>query len=74
MVKPVEIRRMTDAEIVEAINSAKEEIFNLRFQWESGQLENPNRIRQLRKDIARLKTIQRERELAAQLVQEESNE
>jgi len=73
MTKAVEIRRMTDAELVGAINDAKEELFNLRFQWESGQLEDYTRIRQLKKDVARFLTVQRERELAAELVQEESN-
>jgi len=71
--KAAEIRRMTDAEIVGAINDAKEEMFNLRFQWESGQLEDYTRIRQLKKHIARLLTVQRERELAAELVQEEAD-
>jgi len=71
--KAAEIRRMTDAEIVGAINDAKEEMFNLRFQWESGQLEDYTRIRQLKKHIARLLTVQRERELAVELVQEEAD-
>ncbi len=69
-----EIRKFTDGEIDKAINDAREEIFNLRFQWESGQLEDYNRLRQLKKHIARLLTVQRERELAAELVQEESND
>jgi len=64
---------MTDEELANAINEAKQELFNLRFQWESGQLEDYTRIRQLKKDVARYLTIQRERELAAQLVQEESD-
>jgi large subunit ribosomal protein L29 len=68
-----EIRKMTDAEIVGAINDAKQETFNLRIQWEIGQLEDYTRIRELKKEIARLKTVQRERELAAELVQEESD-
>ena len=71
--KAADIRRMTDAEITGAINDAKEEMFNLRFQWESGQLEDYTRIRQLKKHIARLLTVQRERELAAELVQEEAD-
>ncbi len=71
--KAAEIRRMTDAEIVGAISDAKEEMFNLRFQWESGQLEDYTRIRQLKKHIARLLTVQRERELAVELVQEEAD-
>lgn len=69
----VEIRRMTDGEILKAIDDAKEEMFNLRFQWESGQLEDVTRIRQLKRHIARLKTIQHERDLAAKVVREESN-
>ncbi len=69
-----EIRSMTDAELAKAIHDAKEELFNLRFQWESGQLEDYTRIRQLKKDVARYLTIQRERELAAQIVQEERND
>jgi large subunit ribosomal protein L29 len=64
---------MTDEELANAINEAKQELFNLRFQWESGQLEDYTRIRQLKKDVARYLTIQRERELAARLVQEESD-
>jgi large subunit ribosomal protein L29 len=67
------IRSMTDEELANAINEAKQELFNLRFQWESGQLEDYTRIRQLKKDVARYLTIQRERELAARLVQEESD-
>jgi large subunit ribosomal protein L29 len=68
-----EMRRMTDAELAGAVNDAKIEMFNLRFQWASGQLEDYNRVRQLKKDIARMLTIQRERELAAEVVQEESD-
>jgi large subunit ribosomal protein L29 len=67
------MRRMTDAELAGAVNDAKIEMFNLRFQWASGQLEDYNRVRQLKKDIARMLTIQRERELAAEVVQEESD-
>lgn len=69
-----EIRRMTDGEIVQAIDDVKEELFNLRFQWESGQLEDYTRIRQLKKDIARYLTVQRERQLAAELILEESDD
>jgi large subunit ribosomal protein L29 len=66
-----ELRRMTDGELAQAFDDAKEELFNLRFQWEQGQLDDYTRIRQLKKEVARLLTIQRERELAAQIVQEE---
>lgn len=71
MKKAAEIRMLTDAELVQAINDAKEEMFNLRFQWASGQLEDYTRIRQLKKEIARLLTIQHERDLAAALIREE---
>ncbi|ABO65501.1 MULTISPECIES: 50S ribosomal protein L29 [Geobacillus] len=63
--KAKEIRDLTTAEIEQKIKSLKEELFNLRFQLATGQLENTARIRQVRKDIARMKTIIRERELAA---------
>jgi large subunit ribosomal protein L29 len=71
MKRAAEIRQMTTPELAEVINDAKQEMFNLRFQWASGQLEDATRIKQLRKDIARLLTIQRERELAAALIREE---
>ena len=71
MKRATEIRQMTSPELAQAIQDAKEEMFNLRFQWASGQLEDATRIKQLRKDIARLLTIQRERELAAAFIREE---
>jgi large subunit ribosomal protein L29 len=58
-----EFRNMTTAEIEQKLSSLKEELFNLRFQMATGQLENPTRIKRVRKDIARAKTILREREL-----------
>jgi large subunit ribosomal protein L29 len=61
--KANEIRNLTTAEIEQKVTSLKEELFNLRFQLATGQLDNPARIRQVRKDIARAKTILREREL-----------
>ncbi|MFT9850371.1 50S ribosomal protein L29 [Aneurinibacillus sp. REN35] len=61
--KANEIRNLTTAEIEQKVTSMKEELFNLRFQLATGQLENPARIRQVRKDIAKAKTILREREL-----------
>jgi large subunit ribosomal protein L29 len=70
MATAAEIRRMTDQEIVGAINDARQEIFNLRLQWVSGQLEDYTRIRQLKKEVARLLTVQRERELAVAFMQE----
>ncbi|EGL82007.1 ribosomal protein L29 [Caldalkalibacillus thermarum TA2.A1] len=61
--KASEFRNMTTAEIEQKIAALKEELFNLRFQLATGQLDNTARIRQVRKDIARAKTVLREREL-----------
>ena len=59
------IRNLSTAELNEKIVSLREELFNLRFQLATGQLENPMRIREVRKTIARIKTVQREEELKA---------
>ena len=61
--KVKEIRELSTEEINKKIVSCKEELFNLRFQQATGTLEKPSRIRDLRHDIARLKTVLREREL-----------
>lgn len=61
--KAKEIRDLTTSEIEEKIKSSKEELFNLRFQLATGQLEETARIRTVRKTIARLKTVAREREI-----------
>ncbi|MBA4537023.1 50S ribosomal protein L29 [Bacillus aquiflavi] len=61
--KAKEIRDLTTAEIEQKVKSLKEELFNLRFQLATGQLENTARIRQVRKAIARMKTVVREREI-----------
>ncbi len=61
--KASEYRNLTTAEIEQKINSFKEELFNLRFQLATGQLDNPTRIKEVRKSIARAKTVIREREL-----------
>lgn len=61
--KASELRNMTTAEIEQKIKALKEELFNLRFQLATGQLDNTARIKQVRKDIARAKTVLREREL-----------
>ncbi|CEI81576.1 50S ribosomal protein L29 [Oceanobacillus oncorhynchi subsp. incaldanensis] len=63
--KAKEIRDLTTAEIEKNVKTLKEELFNLRFQLATGQLENTARIREVRKSIARLKTVVRERELSA---------
>jgi large subunit ribosomal protein L29 len=61
--KAKEFRNLTTAEIEQKISSLKEELFNLRFQLATGQLENPTSISQVRKSIAKAKTVLREREL-----------
>lgn len=58
-----EFRNLSTAELNEKIVSLREELFNLRFQLATGQLDNPMRIREVRKTIARIKTVQREEEL-----------
>ena len=58
-----EIRELTDQEIAERIEQLQEERFRLRFRSATQQLENPILLRTIRRDIARLKTAQREREL-----------
>ena len=60
---PAEFRVLEDEELVTKLREAKEELFNLRFQAATGQLESHGRLRAVRKDIARIYTIMREREL-----------
>ena len=62
-VKNNEIRNLTNEEILAKIEGYKEELFNLRLSQATGNLEKPSRIRELRKLVARMKTILREREL-----------
>ncbi|WP_028400864.1 50S ribosomal protein L29 [Ectobacillus panaciterrae] len=61
--KTNEIRELTTVEIEQKVKALKEELFNLRFQLATGQLENTARIREVRKAIARMKTVVREREI-----------
>ena len=58
-----DIRKLTTEEIIAKVKENKEELFNLRFQQATGNLEKPSRIRDLRHEVARLKTVLREREL-----------
>lgn len=66
-----EIRKMTDEQLLDAIEDQKEALFNFRFQSAAGQLEDANALKRTQRDIARLKTILRERQLAAARVSEE---
>ena len=59
-----EIRVLATEEIQRKLDETQEELFNLRFQWSTRQLKDTNRLTQVKRDIARLKTILRERELA----------
>ncbi|MBU2701624.1 large subunit ribosomal protein L29 [Sporomusaceae bacterium BoRhaA] len=63
--KVKDIREFSATELEQKLAGLKDELFNLRFQHATGQLENPVRIREIKKTIARIKTIQRERELNA---------
>jgi len=62
-VKVSEIREMTNEELIQKITDSKDELFRLRFQLATGQLDNGMKIREVKRRIARLKTILREREL-----------
>lgn len=57
-----EIRQLSTEEIQQRLDDAREELFNLRVQWSSGQLRDNNRLSQVKRDIARMLTILRERE------------
>jgi large subunit ribosomal protein L29 len=60
-----DVRSLEVKEIEHKLDESYKELFNLRFQWEAGQLVDNNRISAVRRDIARLKTILREREIVA---------
>ena len=62
----IKLREMTDTELVKKLDELKKELFNLRFQHAINQLDNPMRLKAVRKEIAVVKTIIRERELKAQ--------
>ena len=61
--KAKQIHEMTDQELTDKLAALKDELFNLRFQHATGQLENANVLKTVKKDIARVKTVIREREL-----------
>jgi len=60
-----ELRELNDTELEHRLGEAKEELFNLRFQNATGQLDNIARIPQVRRNVARIETLLREREIAA---------
>ena len=65
-----EFRELADDELFARLESNKEELFNLRFQLATGQLDNPMRVRQVRHDVARILTVLRERHLEQELEEE----
>jgi large subunit ribosomal protein L29 len=62
-----ELRDLGDEDLLERLDGSKEELFNLRFQLATGQLDNPMRIKQVRHEIAQMLTVLRERELGREL-------
>ena len=68
-----DIRDMTDQQIQEQLDQLREERFRIRFRSATMELENPMLLSQLRRDIARVRTVQRERELEAALSSAEEN-
>ncbi|MFO7253301.1 MAG: 50S ribosomal protein L29 [Actinomycetes bacterium] len=69
-----ELRPLEHDELVQKLKEAKEELFNLRFQSATGQLENTARLRQVRREIARIYTVMRERELGIVKIEKEESE
>jgi len=63
--KAAELRELNDTELEHRLDEAKEELFNLRFQNATGQLDNIARIPQVRREVARIETLLREREITA---------
>ena len=63
--RTAELRELTDDQLVERAEGAKEELFNLRFQLATGQLDNSSAIKKVRHEIARIATVMRERDIEA---------
>ena len=70
MTKATELRELNDVELIQKLAEAREEHFNLRFQSATGQLDNSARIGDIRREVARINTLLREREIAAAEQQE----
>ena len=65
MTKPADLRAKTEDQLTEELGNLKREAFNLRFQAATSQLEKSSRVKEVRKDIARIKTLQNERSRSA---------
>ena len=65
MMTATELRELPDDELRQKLAEGKEELFNLRFQIVTGQLDDPRRIKQVKREVARVLTVMRERDIAA---------
>ena len=65
--KAAELRELPTDELLARVDSSKEELFNLRFQLATGQLDNPSRLRKVRHEVARIATVLRERDIELEL-------
>ena len=72
MTTPAELREMDDEELLTHLADSKQELFNLRFQHVTGQLDNYARLGQVKRDVARMATLLREREIVAAEAMEET--
>ena len=72
--KAIDLRELTVPELEERLEESKEELFNLRFQLATNQLDNTARLREVRRDIARIATVIREQELEAWAEQQRAKE
>ncbi len=72
--RALDLRKSTYAELTEKLDEAKEELFNLRFQYATNQLDNTARLRSVRRDVARIRTVMREQELDAWRSQDKQEE
>ena len=63
--KALDLRELDSSELAEKLNESKEELFNLRFQIATNQLDNTSRLRQIRREVARINTVIREQEITA---------
>jgi large subunit ribosomal protein L29 len=68
---PLELRKLNYKELGEKLDESKEELFNLRFQLVTNQLDNTSRIKEVKRDVARIATVMREQEIAAWESQQE---
>jgi large subunit ribosomal protein L29 len=72
--KALELRNNSYTELTELLDGAKEELFNLRFQLATNQLDNTMRLREVRREIARIQTVMREQQIAAWRQQQEAGQ